>query len=278
VRRKSKQSDKSKAEEDSQELDDELLDAYDQKADKEPSEEKDENGSSKDKEKRKKSNSLNRTPHTPSSNNFLKPEDAVSVADSDASDEDVEFEIRRKKSIHSLAEQKDDILDSLSNKERREFREAFRLFDKDDDGTITWLELQEVFTALNYHFTDEQIKKMVSTIDVDGDGQIDLEEFILMMRGKDYGDPKNKKSYIDELRDAFEVMDKDGNGSISMSELAYVMKALGETLETDEIAVMVSEADTDGDGNIDFEEFEKLMKQDHLLQRYEGFNNKRIGK
>ena len=94
---------------------------------------------------------------------------------------------------------------------------------------------------------------MIDTIDKDGDGQIDLNEFILMMRGKQYGSLEFRKSYVDELRDAFEVFDKDGDGQITPQELAHCMKALGENISSNDIYDMVCEADLDGDGNIDFE-------------------------
>eukprot|EP01084_Bolivina_argentea_P273948 466780_1 len=43
------------------------------------------------------------------------------------------------------------------------------------------------------------------------------------------------------------------------------MKALGENLNEQDIFTMIQEADADGDGNIDFEEFKKLMEQDTIL-------------
>jgi len=147
----------------------------------------------------------------------------------------------------------------MTTQERREFRDAFRLFDKDDDGHITVRELQEVFEGLNYHFQLPQLAKMVALVDLDGNGEIDLQEFILLMKGYNYADPKNRKSYVDELRDAFDVLDKDGDGKIQPQELAYGLKALGENLETSDIEKMIAEVDQNGDGNIDFEEFGKLM-------------------
>ena len=144
------------------------------------------------------------------------------------------------------------VMETLTRKDRREFREAFQLFDKDDDGTITIAELQEVFTGLNFHFTDSQLTQMINTIDDNGDGKIDLEEFILMMRGDIYNDPSNSKTYREELRDAFDVFDKDGNGSITVQELQSTMAALGENLTQDDIFAMIGEVDADGDGNIDF--------------------------
>ena len=55
------------------------------------------------------------------------------------------------------------------------------------------------------------------------------------------------------------MFDKDGNGKISKEELKLVMKNLGENLTDDEISEMILEADDNGDGAVDYEEFVKMM-------------------
>ena len=56
----------------------------------------------------------------------------------------------------------------------------------------------------------------------------------------------------EEMKQAFRVFDKDGDGFISAAELKEVMKSLEEKLTDDEIKEMLTEADTDGDGKIGF--------------------------
>ena len=63
----------------------------------------------------------------------------------------------------------------------------------------------------------------------------------------------------EEIKEAFRVFDKDGNGYISASELRHVMTNLGEKLTDEEVDEMIREADIDGDGQINYEEFVKMM-------------------
>ena len=64
----------------------------------------------------------------------------------------------------------------------------------------------------------------------------------------------------EELKAAFRVFDKDGNGFISASELRHVMNNLGEKLTDAEVDEMIREADVDGDGQVNYDEFVKMMR------------------
>jgi|EP00970_Alexandrium_tamarense_P019060 calmodulin len=91
-------------------------------------------------------------------------------------------------------------------------------------------------------------------IDSDGNGTIDFPEFLTMMARK----MKDTDSE-EEILEAFKVFDKDGNGFISAAELRHIMTNLGEKLTDEEVDEMIREADIDGDGQINYEEFVKMM-------------------
>ena len=63
----------------------------------------------------------------------------------------------------------------------------------------------------------------------------------------------------EESVEAFKVFDDSGNELISAVELRRVMTNLGEKLTEAEVDEMIREADVDGDGYINFEEFVSMM-------------------
>ena len=144
--------------------------------------------------------------------------------------------------------------DQLTEEQIAEFKEAFSLFDKDGDGTITTKELGTVMRSLGQNPTEAELLDMIQEVDADGNGTIDFPEFLTMMARK----MKDTDSE-EEIVEAFKVFDKDGNGFISAAELRHVMTNLGEKLTDEEVDEMIREADVDGDGQINYEEFVKMM-------------------
>ena len=120
-------------------------------------------------------------------------------------------------------------------------------------GKVTTSELGLVLRSMNKNFSEDQLKKIVGRFDVNGDGQIDFDEFFAMMT-------RYERKEVDELRAAFNVFDRDGDGTISAKELEMIMKALGENIDRETIDLMIESVDTDKNGFIDFNEFKQMMK------------------
>ncbi|OUC43302.1 EF hand [Trichinella nativa] len=154
--------------------------------------------------------------------------------------------------------------DQLTEEQIAEFKEAFSLFDKDGDGTITTKELGTVMRSLGQNPTEAELQDMINELSWDlekknlfffsGNGTIDFPEFLTMMARK----MKDTDSE-EEIREAFRVFDKDGNGFISAAELRHVMTNLGEKLTDEEVDEMIREADIDGDGQVNYEGLYNLL-------------------
>ncbi|KAG6521423.1 hypothetical protein ZIOFF_018542 [Zingiber officinale] len=142
----------------------------------------------------------------------------------------------------------------LTDGQIAEFKEAFSLFDKDGDGCITTKELGTVMRSLGQNPTEAELQDMINEVDADGNGTIDFPEFLNLM-GRKMKDTDSEE----ELKEAFRVFDKDQNGFISAAELRHVMTNLGEKLTDEEVDEMIREADVDGDGQINYDEFVKVM-------------------
>ncbi|RDX63487.1 Calmodulin-like protein 8, partial [Mucuna pruriens] len=62
-----------------------------------------------------------------------------------------------------------------------ELKEAFRLFDKDQDGYISPTELLSVMRNIGVKVTEEELEHMIRVADLDGDGRVNYQEFVRMM-------------------------------------------------------------------------------------------------
>ena len=144
---------------------------------------------------------------------------------------------------------------SLTEEQIADCKEAFSLFDKDGDGSISCDELRTVMTSLGENPTTMELEEMIQEVDSDGNGQIEFSEFLTMMAQK-----MGTRSFNDEALEAFKVLDKDGSGSISESELRQIMSNIGEDITDEEIKEMMNEADLDGDGQVTFKEFAAIIK------------------
>lgn len=72
----------------------------------------------------------------------------------------------------------------------------------------------------------------------------------------------------EEIREAFRVFDKDGNGFISAAELRHVMTNLGEKLTDEEVDEMIREADIDGDGQVNYEGLYSRVVLFNVFRKY----------
>ena len=144
----------------------------------------------------------------------------------------------------------------LTEEQISEFKEAFTLFDKDGDGTITTKEFGTVLRSLGQNPTEQELQEMINEVDADGNGEVDFDEFLTMMARK----MKDTDSE-EEIFDAFRTFDKEGNGYITASDVRQAMRDLGAMLSEAEVDEMmeIAKADSDGD-RINYEEFVKMMK------------------
>ncbi|KAG6475172.1 probable calcium-binding protein CML18 [Zingiber officinale] len=140
-----------------------------------------------------------------------------------------------------------------------EIEKVFACYDANGDGRISASELAGVLRALGLDASPAEISDMIAEMDSDGDGFVDLQEFADFHRRSGGGGGGDGDGDSRELREAFDVYDLDGNGLISAEELHRVLSRLGEECSVEDCARMILPVDVDGDGNVNFEEFKKMM-------------------
>ncbi len=77
------------------------------------------------------------------------------------------------------------------------------------------------------------------------------------------------ESEIEEYKDAFNLFDKDGSGSIDHKEFFKVLKNLGQNVTKEEVDNIIKDLDQDNSGEISFDEFITYMKRVKVQQEQE---------
>ncbi|KAL2344232.1 hypothetical protein Fmac_005517 [Flemingia macrophylla] len=142
---------------------------------------------------------------------------------------------------------------NLDEEQIAELREIFRSFDRNNDGSLTQLELSSLLRSLGLKPSPEQLESFIQRADTNNNGLVEFSEFVALVAPELL--PANSPYTEDQLRHLFRMFDRDGNGFITAAELAHSMARLGHALTADELTGMIKEADTDGDGMINFQEF-----------------------
>mmetsp|Transcript_34031 Transcript_34031/g.74689 ORF Transcript_34031/g.74689 Transcript_34031/m.74689 type:complete len:162 (+) Transcript_34031:211-696(+) len=145
----------------------------------------------------------------------------------------------------------------LTAQQIREYRDAFNLFDKDRDGYITAEELSTVMKSVGFNPTANDLRELIG--DSHGSysqrgGRIDFNYFCKLMSQK-----SRDADSESELRDAFRVLDLNGQGFIGLKEMQAVCFHLGQELQESEVFDMVSEAISNFDGKIFYDGFKKIL-------------------
>ena len=140
-----------------------------------------------------------------------------------------------------------------------EVKAAFRKFDKNRDGGLSKDELSRMMFSTGLSYTDMEVDAIMNLGDKDGDGEIDLEEFIELMTpaasvtlSKIRMDIKS----IDEVKSLFKAIDVDGDGLLSKDEMKC---SPGCKFDREQIDAIYEVGDANGDGVLDMGEFIAIM-------------------
>jgi calcium-dependent protein kinase len=143
--------------------------------------------------------------------------------------------------------------------ERKDLEKQFKEWDKNGDGVLSRDEIIEGYKKTYGSVDEGEIDNMINSIDLDGNGVIDYNEFLTCAMNKD------KILKNDNLEICFKAFDSDNSGKISLDEISAIFsngdKEKMNKEEIEALKKMIGDADANGDGEISFKEFKDLMRK-----------------
>uniref|UniRef100_A0A0N4ZC33 G_PROTEIN_RECEP_F1_2 domain-containing protein n=1 Tax=Parastrongyloides trichosuri TaxID=131310 RepID=A0A0N4ZC33_PARTI len=149
-------------------------------------------------------------------------------------------------------------LDQLTAEQIEQFKKYFNMFDKENKGYIRATQVGQILRTMGQAFEERDLKQLIKQFDADGSGEIEFEEFAAMVANFVVSGEDNS-GLEEELREAFRLYDKEGNGYINVSDLREILRALDDNITEEELDEMITEIDADGSGTVDFDEFMEMM-------------------
>ncbi|XP_041878581.1 calcium-binding protein 4 isoform X1 [Corvus kubaryi] len=142
---------------------------------------------------------------------------------------------------------------------RPELLDAFKEFDTDQDGYISYKDLGACMRTLGYMPTEMELIEISQHIKMRMGGRVDFEDFVQMM-GPKLREETAHMVGVRELKIAFREFDMNGDGEISTAEMREAIAALlGEQLKAQEVDEILQDVDLNGDGHVDFDEFVMML-------------------
>lgn len=141
----------------------------------------------------------------------------------------------------------------MSVEEIKQAKEIFKALDANGDGKLSREELIIGYSGImSEEDAIKHVERIMSQVDTDNNGYLEYSEFLKAAVDKD--SMMNTKN----MKHAFELFDKDGNGKISAEELKEVLQG-DEPLDENIWKQVVEQLDVNGDGEIDLAEFEAFL-------------------
>ena len=108
--------------------------------------------------------------------------------------------------------------------------------------------------SLNLNPSQSDLENMIKKVDQSGTGRIEFNDFLKL-----YAEKIKETITKDDVMRYFAMFDRNGDGKIDPSEFKRVMTTMGEPLTNEEVDFIISEADKDLNGYIDYDEFSEML-------------------
>mmetsp|Transcript_1056 Transcript_1056/g.1953 ORF Transcript_1056/g.1953 Transcript_1056/m.1953 type:complete len:494 (-) Transcript_1056:28-1509(-) len=140
----------------------------------------------------------------------------------------------------------------VTKEEISRLQQVFIQLDTNKDGKLQYDEILVGYEQFYGDMAKDEVDKIFARVDVDNSGEIDFSEFVTATADK------NNLLNEEKLRAAFGYYDSDGSGSISTEEVKEVL-GVGKSISEEVWLQVLKEVDSDGNGEVDFDEFKTMM-------------------
>ncbi|CAG0880808.1 unnamed protein product [Darwinula stevensoni] len=146
---------------------------------------------------------------------------------------------------------------ALDDEQINTLRKTFQMFDSGKTGLIDCEKVRTILNTMGQQYDADALEAMLETHNIDGSGKINFDGFCEVVGH--FLEEEDSEAMQQELKEAFRLYDKEGNGYIPTSCLREILAALDDKLTSEQLDEMIDEIDTDGSGTVDFEEFMEMM-------------------
>ncbi|XP_050685065.1 troponin C-like [Leptidea sinapis] len=138
-------------------------------------------------------------------------------------------------------------------------RRAFSMFDSSKQGRIEKEKVRTILNTMVHNYDENELDQILDNEDAEETGKLNFDSFV---RVATHFLVEDDEALQKELKEAFRLYDKEGNGYIPTSSLREILAALDDQLTPDQLNEMIAEIDTDSSGTVDFDEFMEMMTGD----------------
>ncbi|XP_066981218.1 troponin C, isotype gamma-like [Macrobrachium rosenbergii] len=148
-------------------------------------------------------------------------------------------------------------MDSLEADQIETLKKAFDSFDTDKLGYITTETVSTILRMMGIKISEKNLAEVIAETDEDGSGQLEFEEFVTL--AAKFLIEEDEEALKAELKEAFRIYDKEGNGYITTEVLREILHEIDNKLTPEDLDGIIEEVDEDGSGTLDFDEFMEMM-------------------
>lgn len=134
--------------------------------------------------------------------------------------------------------------------QEKKCQEVFQVFVTDGTDTVSIGYLKTLLQSVGLNPSEKTVQKCLQQSEAYKTGLLEIETFIEIAKKC-----KEDETTIEILFDSFKSCDKEGTGTISISEMKYLLTKLGDSISEEDFKVILSDIGLEEKGDVDYKKF-----------------------